>query len=219
MKEILDFFLTLAQNNDKAWFDAHKSEYKAVKEKSDAMALEFMRGIEEFDPRVRGLGIKDITYRIHRDLRFTHDKRPYKTWNGVYVCPNGKKSGMAGYYIHLEPATNTYFLCSGLYNPEKEVVKSIREEIMCDGDKLMAALAQCEDFRLPWDAALKKIPAGFSASDKYSDYYRLKSFEIYKPLTKRDVLKKDFLKNALADLRRTCDYNEILNRCHDYAKD
>lgn len=219
MKEILDFFTALAKNNEKTWFDAHKAEYKAIKEKFDAIALEFLKGVEEFDPRVRDLGIRDITYRIYRDLRFTQDKRPYKTWHGIYVCPKGKKSGMAGYYIHLEPATDTYFLCAGLYNPEKDVVKSVREEIMCEGDRMMEALSLCDDFKLPWDQALKRIPAGFSASDKYSDYYRLRSFEVYKPLKKRDVLKKDFLKNALADLRRTYEYNEILNKCYDYAKE
>ncbi|TGX82229.1 DUF2461 domain-containing protein [Palleniella muris] len=219
MKEIIDFFTELAKHNEKTWFDAHKAEYKTVKAQFDAFALEFMKGVEEFDPRVQGLGVNDITYRIYRDLRFTLDKSPYKTWHGVYVCPKGKKSGMSGYYIHFEPATDTYFLCAGLYNPEKDVVKSIREEIMCNGDKVVEALSLCEDFQLPWDKALKKIPAGFSATDKYSDYYRLRSFEIYKPVKKRDVLKKDFLKNALADFRRTYEYNEILNRCYDYAND
>ena len=217
MKEIIDFLYRLSQNNNKPWFDEHKGEYKAMKEKFYAFAMEFMHGVEEFDPRVSGLALKDITYRIYRDLRFSQDKSPYKTWHGVYVAPKGKKSGMAGYYIHLEPATDTYFICSGLYNPTKEVLKSVREEIMLEGDNFVATLKGCEDFHLPWDEALKRIPAGYNESDAHSEYYRLKSYTLMKPVTKRDVLKKDFLQNALADLRRTYEFNELLNKCFDYA--
>lgn len=217
MKEILDFLTRLAKNNNKTWFDEHKEEYKAIKAKLDAMAIEFMHGIEQFDPRVNGLTIKDITYRIYRDLRFTQDKRPYKTWHGIFVCPQGKKSNMAGYYIHLEPSTATYYICGGMYNPAKNVLKSVREEIMLEGDSFVKALDDCKDFQLPWEEALKRMPAGYSESDAHSEYYRLRSYTLSKQLTKQDVLKKDFIKNALTDLRRTHRFNEILNRCYDYA--
>ena len=217
MKQILDFLTRLGENNNKVWFDAHKTEYLEVKAKFEELSLRFLRGVEDFDPRVRNLGIKDITYRIYRDVRFSDDKRPYKWHMGVYVCPKGKKSGMAGYYIHLEPVTNTFFVCAGLYNPTKEVQASIREEIMLNGKQFDEALQQCKDFELPWDAALKKMPRGFNEEDEYSRYYRLKSYELYKTVTKREVLSADFLDKALADLRRTHAFNEILNCCFDFA--
>lgn len=61
------------------------------------------------------------------------------------------------------------------------------------------------------------MPTGFSETDKHSEYYRLKTYEMYKPLTKRDVLAKDFIKNALSYLKRTYKFNEMLNLCFDYA--
>ena len=217
MTQILDFLTRLGENNNKVWFDAHKAEYLEAKAKFEEFSLRFLRGVEDFDPRVKNLSLKDITYRIYRDVRFSNDKRPYKWHMGVYVCPKGKKSGMAGYYIHLEPVTDTFFICAGLYNPTKEVQASIREEIMLNGKQFDEALQQCKDFELPWDAALKKMPRGFNEEDEYSRYYRLKSYEIYKTVTKRDVLSKDFLDKALADLRRTHTFNEILNRSFDFA--
>lgn len=219
MKEILDFMTRLAENNNKPWFDAHKAEYLEVKKRFDEFALQFLHGVEEFDARVKNLGLKDITYRIYRDVRFTEDKRPYKWHMGVYVCPKGKKSGMAGYYIHLEPVTETFFICGGLYNPAKEVVASVREDIMLNGREFDEALQRCADFELPWDSALKKMPRGYDEKDEYSRYYRLKSYEIYKHVGRREVLDKDFLAHALADLRRTQPFNEILNRCFDFAYD
>ncbi len=217
MERILDFMTQLAENNNKPWFDAHKEEYLEVKKRFEDFSMRFLQGIEEFDHRVKNLTIRDINYRIYRDVRFTEDKRPYKWHMGVYVCPKGKKSGMAGYYIHLEPVTETFFLCSGLYNPSKEVLASVREDIMLNGKAFHDTLQRCSDFQLPWDSALKKMPRGFDEKDEYSRYYRLKSYEIYKPVTRKDVLAKDFLQRALADLRRTYEYNEIINRSFDYA--
>ena len=220
MKEILDFYMRLSQNNNKHWFDAHRDEYEAVKKKLAQFATDFIHSVAEFDPRCEGLQVKDVTYRINRDIRFSKDKRPYKDWHGIYVCPKGKKSGMAGYYIHLEPANNLYFLCGGLYNPDKEVLKSVREQVMLEPDEFHEAVKACgDDFGLNWDNALKRFPVGYSEADKHSEYYRLRSYEIYKPLTKRDVLSKEFLKNAIVDLKKCYQYNELLNKCVDYARE
>ena len=217
MKETIDFLQRLSENNNKTWFDAHKDEYLAVKKQFDEFAIDFMHGVEAFDSRVHGLQLRDITYRIYRDTRFSLDKRPYKTWMGVYVCPKGKKSGMAGYYIHIQPDAGEYFLAAGLYNPSKEVVQSIREEIMLEGERFHNAVEACKDYTLPWDGALKKVPKCYNEEDRYSQYYRLRTYTLFKPVSKKQVLGKGFLKSALTDLERCHDYNEILNKCYDYA--
>lgn len=220
MKELLDFYLRLAQNNNKPWFDAHRAEYEDSKRRLAAVAEALIRGIEEFDPRCKGLEVKDCVYRINRDIRFSQDKRPYKDWHGVYVCPRGKKSGMAGYYVHFEPANDLYFVCGGLYNPTKEVLASVREQIMLEPEEFHATVLSCgDDFLLNWDNALKRMPKGFSEDDPHSEYYRLKTYEMYKPLTRRDVLAKDFIPRAIAALKRCHEFNEMLNKCFDYAYD
>ena len=85
MKEILDYYLRLSQDNNKPWFDEHRPEYEATKKKLHAIAEEFIKGIEVFDPRCKGLQVKDCTYRINRDIRFSQDKRPYKDWHSIYI--------------------------------------------------------------------------------------------------------------------------------------
>ena len=97
--------------------------------------------IEGFDPSVRGLTLKDCTYRIYRDLRFSKDKSPYKTHMGVYVCRGGKKSGYSGYYFHVaagnetDEIMNSHILAVGDYCFEPKVLKTIREDIVNgDGD-------------------------------------------------------------------------------------
>ena len=220
MKELLDFYLRLAHNNNKAWLDAHRDEYEMSKKKLAAFAEEFIRGVEEFDPRCKNLQVKDCTYRINRDIRFSADKRPYKDWHGVYVCPRGKKSGMAGYYIHFEPVSNLYFVCGGLYNPTKEVLQSVREHIMLDPEGFHKAVQSCgDDFHLNWEGALKRMPKGYDENNPHSEYYRLKSYEMYKPLTEKEVLSKDLIKNAISYLKRCYEFNNLLNDCVEYAND
>lgn len=83
MKEVIDFFRRLHDNNDRAWFDAHRAEWTHVKGRFAAFTERLIEGIAEFDPTVRGLRVQDCTYRIARDTRFSPDKSPYKTYIGA----------------------------------------------------------------------------------------------------------------------------------------
>ena len=131
MKEVIDFFRRLHDNNDRAWFDVHRAEWTHVKGRFAAFTERLIEGISEFDPTVRGLRVQDCTYRIARDTRFSPDKSPYKTYIGAYVAPKGKKSGFAGYYFHIEPCCDSLIwsnaLSAGLYCPEPVVLRSVRE--------------------------------------------------------------------------------------------
>lgn len=96
MREVIDFLRELRQNNDREWFNANKAAYKHVESIFSDFAVGLIDGIASFDDSVRGLGLKDCTYRIYRDTRFSNDKSPYKTYMGIYVAPHGKKQGMLG---------------------------------------------------------------------------------------------------------------------------
>lgn len=218
METVIEFMRQLGAHNNKAWFDAHREDYEEMKRHLEELAEEFIAGVAQFDKRCKGLQVKDCTYRIYRDIRFSPDKTPYKHWCGVYVCPRGKRSGMAGYYFHVEPLTESYFLASGMYNPTKEVLQSVREQIMLEPEEFERSLRGCEDFVASWETALKRIPSGYAREDgKASEYLRLRDYSIVKKLTEADMLSSDFMKNALENLKRTLPFNELLNRCHEYA--
>jgi len=138
MKTILVFLTQIKENNNKAWFDAHKSEYLEANAVFNTFIEKLIVGISNFDPSIKGLTVKDCTYRFYRDTRFSTNKMPYKTHFGAYICPKGKKSGYAGYYFHIEPKRSDFLngnlLCTGLYGPEPNILKSIREEIFLNGE-------------------------------------------------------------------------------------
>lgn len=223
MREIIDFLRRLHDNNDRAWFDAHRSEWTQVKGRFAAFTQQLIDGISAFDPSVRGLRPQDCTYRIARDTRFSPDKSPYKTYMGAYIAPKGKRSGFAGYYFHVEPCTDSLLWCNmlsaGLYCPEPTVLRSIRDEILDNGDEIEAAIAKAKGFRLCENNKLKRVPTGFPADSQYAEMLKLKDVYLEKPITEEFLLADDLLERSLAEFRRTQPFLAILNRAVQYAYD
>ena len=219
MKDIINFLEELAANNDRAWFEANRDRYKAVKSRMDAVAKDFIEAVAAFDPSVEGVQVKDATYRIYRDTRFTKDKSPYKTWFGVYVCPRGKRSGFSGYYMHVEPENDYYMLCTGAYCPTPGEVKSIREEIMTEGENFVETIRAARGFEIDWTTAYKRMPQGWSADDPHSEYYRLRNYLLVKVVNRDYVLADDFISRAAAELSLTRPFNDTLNRAIEYARE
>ncbi|MBE6187377.1 MAG: DUF2461 domain-containing protein [Rikenellaceae bacterium] len=219
MKSILDFLSELSEHNDRTWFEANRNRYKQVKKRMDEVAAEFIEAVAAFDPAVEGVQVKDATYRIYRDTRFTKDKSPYKTWFGVYVCPRGKKSGFSGYYMHVEPDQNHYMLCTGAYCPTAGEIRSVREEIMTEGDAFVESIEAATGFEVDWSSALKRMPQGWSAEDQHSEYYRLRNFLLVKLVDKEYFLRPDAIQQAAKDMQCTRPFNDTLNRAIEYARE
>lgn len=221
MKKVLDFLAELRLNNNRDWFEANKGRYREANETVNAFAEELIAAIGEFDPSVRGLTVRECSYRIYRDTRFSKDKTPYKTHIGVYICPGGKKSGNAGYYFHIEPQGDGllghHLLSSGIYMPEPKVLKSIRDEIFDNGDEVEKAIKKAKGFRLDKSNSLKRTPTGYPADSKYDEYLKLKDFYLEKPVDDEYILGDDLVKRAAADFRLTYDFISLMNRAAEFA--
>ena len=216
MVEIIEFLAELSENNNREWFAAHKAQYKAIDLRLKEFAAKLIQGIAAFDPSVANLTVADCTYRIYRDIRFSHDKRPYKTWSGVFVAPHGKKAGYAGYYIHFEPSG--CFLYAGSHCPEPIALKSIREEILDNGDNMVAAIENSNGFRLCTENTLKRTPKDFPTNHKYDNLLRLKDFGVEKPLNPQLLSDSTtLLQTAVDNFRSIYPLVEILNRAINYA--
>jgi len=221
MKKILPFLNLIAENNSKAWFDAHKSEYLAANAEFNAFVEKLIIGISAFDPSIKGLTVKDCTYRFNRDIRFSPNKSPYKTHFGAYISPFGKKSGYAGYYFHIEPKGDDYLggniMATGLYNPQPEILKSIREEIFLNGDSFEEVVREASSFVLKDDQALKRVPKGYPADFKYAEYLKIKNHNLFKSFDNNVLLSEDFLEKTIDDYRQTVSFKNWLNKAVKYA--
>jgi len=221
MKTISSFLHQISENNNKSWFDAHKSEYVAANETFNSFIEKLIVGIANFDPSIKGITVKDCTYRFYRDIRFSANKMPYKTHFGAYICPYGKKSGYAGYYFHIEPKgagfIGSNLLSSGLYMPQPNILKSIREEIYLNGETFEKAVSEAKSFVLEDNQALKRVPKGYPTDFKYAEYLKLKNPSLYKTFNDEFLLSEDLLKKVLSDFRETVSFNNWLNKAVKYA--
>lgn len=182
MDTIITYLRRLEANNNKPWFDAHKGEYQEARAHFNAIVEKLIAGIMEFDPSVRGVGIKESTYRIHKDMRFSKDGLPYKTHFGAYICRGGKKSGYSGYYFHIGTGSGEEYPCKsflavGNYYMEPKVLKIVREDIELgagDFDKIIQGLHP--SLSLDQDQKLKRAPLGFDPQGPYIEHIKLKNF-------------------------------------------
>lgn len=125
---ILQFLTELVANNNREWFAENKGKYELALNQFTEIVNTLIAQIGEFDASIRGMQAKDCIFRIYRDVRFSHDKSPYKNHFGAYISANGgRKSERAGYYIHFEP--NASLLAGGLYCPTPPVLKAIRQSV------------------------------------------------------------------------------------------
>jgi uncharacterized protein (TIGR02453 family) len=221
MQQVVDFLKELKLNNNRIWFEAHKAEYKAVQTIINQFAEQLALRIEAFDPSVKGLQVKDMTYRIYRDIRFSKDKTPYKTHIGIYIAPCGKCAGFSGYYFHIEPFDDNlkanHLVSSGLYMPPPEILKSIREDIVFNGQEFVDTLQQTTGFFLETENSLKKLPKGFSPDSPYTEYLKLKNFILTQQISETTILSKNLLETTVAEFKKTLIFNNYLNRAIRYA--
>ena len=222
MLSVLSFLQELQTHNNRDWFEAHRTQYREAQQHFNAFTAELIRGVEAFDPSVRNVDVKDCTYRIYRDIRFSPDKSPYKNHFGAYICPGGRKSGYAGYYFHIEPEQGHYIggslLACGVYCPDKAVLASIREEICDQGEAFVQAVRQAEGFGWDEEYKLKKVPQGFPKDSPYADYLKYKDYTLLQYIP-QELLADDrqLMQFCLRELKKTVAFNTILNRAVAYA--
>lgn len=221
MDSVLQFLQDLRGHNERAWFEANRTHYVAAQAAFNQMVEQLIPGIASFDGNIRNLTVAQCTYRIYRDLRFSHDKTPYKTHFGAYICPGGKNSGYAGYYFHLEPSDSDRMgeslIACGLYCPDKNVLNSVREEITDNGAAFDAAVRQAAGFVWDGQPPLKKIPQGFPADTPYGDYLKRRDYCLFRPIPGTLRNTRQLLDFCLEGFRSAEPFNSILNRAVAYA--
>jgi uncharacterized protein (TIGR02453 family) len=130
-REYQQFFKQLSKNNSKAWFDSNRKLYdEHVKQPFAAFVERMIRLIRADDPEV-AITAKDAIFRINRDIRFSKDKSPYKTYMAAIVSKEGKKSKeWPGFYFQF--AADQVTVGGGTYMTEPPALYKIRKAITRD---------------------------------------------------------------------------------------
>lgn len=134
------FFMDLAKNNNKEWFDANRKRYEqAVKQPFEAFVAEAIARIAKLDKSV-AISPKEAIFRINKDIRFSRDKTPYKLEASAIISSAGRKDhSVPGLYFALGPESVKFY--GGSYMPDKEQLLAIREGIARDGKGFRKAIS------------------------------------------------------------------------------
>lgn len=186
------FFKALAKNQDREWFAAHRDEYEDGWLAPMKALLANVR--EKLAPRYahEDLAAPKV-FRIHRDVRFSKDKVPYKTHIGGYLGIEGSgagPSGAAALYFHV--GAGELFVCAGQYMMDGEQLKRFRTAVAdekrgAELGKLLAPLVRA-GFSVDSHDQTQRVPRGFDPEHPRADLLRRKGLIVMFPATERTLL-------------------------------
>ena len=220
-REGFDFLRDLAANNNKPWFEANRRGYDEgllgparLFVSAMGMALsEFAPGIHA-EPRVSG-----SIFRIHRDIRFSRDKRPYKTHFDMWFWQGNRHSrDCPGYFLRLTP--DAVVVGAGRHAFDKATLEAYRTAVEDEhrGAALEQALATVHAAGAEVGGAhYKRVPRGFAADHPRADLLRYNALHawIEEPL-QSEVHAADFVDFCCERFRRVSPVQRWILDLHDW---
>jgi uncharacterized protein (TIGR02453 family) len=213
------FLRDLRKNNDREWFLAHKDVYERDVRQP---ALEFVSAFTGklgkisrhlvADPRPAGGSL----FRIHRDVRFGADKRPYKTNVGIHFRHAGAEGAHApGFYLHLEPGD--VFASAGIWQPDGAVLSEVRDAI-ADSPAAWQRAVGARDFAARWalsGESLVRVPRGYDPEHSCAPDLKRKSYVAITGFTERDACTAGFAEQLADAWRASVPLMRFLTRALD----
>ena len=174
--DALDFFAELKVNNSKEWFADNKSRYEgSVHQPSKIFAEHLQPVLEELsgDPLVPKI------FRIHRDLRFSKDKTPYKAYQHFLFSPPGRGKSGPAFFFGLEP--EKLFAGAGMFDFSKVELDQFRQKVLAEeGAELANLLGRfAKQGKRLHEPALKKVPRGFDPGHERSGLLLHKGLSVW----------------------------------------
>lgn len=213
-KQALGFLDDLKKNNNRDWFISQKKRYEEYKTEYHEIIGQVLQLMKKGDPKLDRLEVKNCTFRINRDIRFSKDKSPYKTHMGIWMNTNPGNGNGPGYYIHIEPGKS--FLAGGFYQPEASELKKIRKEIAFFHEDLEEIVANPEFKKvfgnLDQENSLKTAPKDFEKDHPAIHFLKLKAFTATASIPDKTLQSKDFAKDVTSKLLLLKPLNEFINR-------
>lgn len=212
--DLVKFLSELARHNNRTWFAANRERYE---ESVRGPALEFIAAmsalLSRLSPHFTAIPKKvgGSLMRIHRDVRFSKDKKPYKTNLGIQFRHGaGKDVHAPGFYFHVDP--QEVFLGAGIWHPDSESLSRIRQAIDEDPAAWKRAKGN-KAFRARFELAgesLKRPPRGYAADHPLLEDLKRKDHIAVCRWDHDDLLQRSVVQDAIAAFRTSKPYMAFL---------
>jgi uncharacterized protein (TIGR02453 family) len=203
---LFDFLSELEENNTRDWFQANKPRYERdVKGAALAFIRDFEAPLHAVSPHFQAIpkAVGGSLFRIHRDVRFSKDKSPYKTHTGVHFRHEQAKDAHApGFYLHLAPGE--IFGGFGIWMPPNPALNKIRDAIVARPDAWAAIQRDLAVADMPCDfgEALVRVPRGYPADHPHAEALKRKSHAATAAFEPAQVFEADFIQRYAAACQR-----------------
>lgn len=214
LKTILNYLSDLEKNNEREWYHAHKTEYKNADTEFKELLQELILGIGKFDESILHNSPENLTFKLVRDTRFSHDKSPYNPAFRAHIGPKGKLPVPVGYYIMIKPGGRS-FLGGGLFaDMFKDATKMVRDYISIHPSEFHRIISTTDftDFFKVQGTALKNVPSDYDKEQLMSEFLKNKSWYLEYPIKDEELHNAEkFVALALNIFKRMKPFNDYLN--------
>jgi len=193
----LQFLAGLRRNNRRDWFEEHRHIYEGeLRAPMAALVEEVDVRLADIAPEIVG-DPKRSLFRIHRDIRFSNDKSPYKTHAACWFHHSSANHGVgasaahggAGFYFHMEPGRVR--LGGGIWMPPRQALAQIRKQVNEDHETLTSLLEERAITRrfgmLDEEAMLTRMPRGYPDTHPAARLLKFQSFTLGRSLTEQSL--------------------------------
>ena len=211
-QRIIDYLSELSSNNNREWYHANKEDYKVANAEFEELLQALILEIGKFDGSILHNQPKELTFKMVRDTRFSHDKSPYNPAFRAHISSKGKLPVPVGYYLMIKPGDQS-FLGGGLFaDMFKDATAMVRDYISQNGGEWERIIHEPEFERhfTVGGTALKKVPAGYDKEHSQAEYLKFKSWYLEYPF------KDEELKDAEAFTAKAAEIFRIMKPFNDY---
>lgn len=215
----MPFLKELMVNNNRDWFQENKKRWDAIR----AQFLEYTQicidEMSKLDPSVSSATANHCLYRIYRDVRFSNDKRPYKSHISFFIPTGGvKRTGVPGYYVQFAPEEEDgCFMGGGIFMPEAPALNAIRQEIFYNPEEFLSIINDKEYKRwFPggfWDPMpLKSAPKGYDKNWEHIKLLNHRNYCCMHEMSEEICTSKDLLDYTLDCFRAAVELNKFIQK-------
>lgn len=212
---ILNYLWELSKNNNREWYHAHKEDYKEANARFEELVQAFILEIGKFDSSILHNNPKDLTFKLVRDTRFSHDKSPYNPAFRAHISSGGKLPVPVGYYIMLKPGGQS-FLGGGLFaDIFKDATAMVRDYITKNSEEWDRIIHEPEfrKFFTVQGTALKNVPSGYDKEHPQAEYLKMKSWYLEYSIADEELQEGDKLFSKAVKIFETMKpFNDYLNQ-------
>ncbi|ADY56375.1 Conserved hypothetical protein CHP02453 [Syntrophobotulus glycolicus DSM 8271] len=211
---ILTYLAALESNNNREWYQAHKADFQQANSEFEGLIQSLIFELGKNEPNILMHEPKDLTFRLVRDTRYSHDKSPYNPTFRCHISSAGKLPIPVGYYLSIRPGNRSFFGGGLFADMFKEATNMIRMHINTHAEEFKQIITEPafqQNFEVRGES-LHNVPKEFCKDHPLADFLKFKSWYIEYSVSDDSIdHSQNFISMAVEKYLLMKPFNDFLN--------